>query len=190
MHRKTAVILASMMVGAFACVLTGVLTRQWRAAAIGGLSSALFCSLRRLVQESRGERNTFDPVDSETTFWHGLQQLLSERHPELTVEFPSPYDGPVPDMVVSNDRTGAALGVELQVGRRAEYIPLSLLASVRRVQKRLHSGLPQPGDVVVITTGRIPWQVTDVFDKDGIEYHQVSSPEEAVERLDPRLQRL
>lgn len=129
-------------------------------------------------------------ADSDTAFWHRLEKLLSERHPELTVEFPPPYDGPVPDMVVSNARTGSSLGVEIRAGYSGQHIPLALLAQVHRVRKRLRSCLPQPGDVVVITTGRIPWQVTEVFDKDGIEYHQVASPEEAVERLNGRLEQL
>ncbi|HET7461098.1 MAG TPA: hypothetical protein VFJ82_07610 [Longimicrobium sp.] len=131
--------------------------------------------------------------NSEEQFYTRLGQLLAQRHPQLAVRPPTSaeyYEGPTPDLVVSNTRTGAALGMELRVGRQAEYIPLGLLPHVRAVRKRFRSGLPRPGDVVVVTTGLIPRQVTEVFDKDGIEYHQVSSPEEAVERLDPRLQQL
>ncbi|HEU4559655.1 MAG TPA: hypothetical protein VFS20_17515 [Longimicrobium sp.] len=132
-------------------------------------------------------------ADSEHLFFERLQQLLAERHPRLALRVPSSaeqYEGPTPDLVVSNARTGAMLGMELRVGYQARYIPLALLPQVDAVRERLRSQLPQPGDVVVITTGRIPWQVQEIFEKDGIEYLEVSSPEEAVERLDPRLQQL
>lgn len=132
-------------------------------------------------------------ADSEHLFFERLEQLLAERHPRLALRVPTSaeqYEGPTPDLVVSNVRTGAALGMELRVGVQGRHIPLALLPQVRALRKRFRSRLPQPGDVVLITTGRIPWQVQEIFAKDGIEYHEVSSPEEAVERLDPRLQQL
>lgn len=132
-------------------------------------------------------------TDSEDLFFDRLEQLLAERHPQLLLTVPASadrYQGPTPDLVVSNTRTGAALGMELRVGYQARCIPLTLLPQVCEVRKRFRSRLPQPGDVVVITTGTIPWQVREIFDKDGIEYLQVASPEEAVERLSDRLEQL
>jgi hypothetical protein len=130
---------------------------------------------------------------SEDLFFDRLEELLAERYPGLSLTVPTSaehYQGPTPDLVVSNARTGAALGMELRVGYQARHIPLALLPQVCEVRKRFRSRLPQPGDVVVITTGTIPWQVRELFDKDGIEYHQVASPDEAVERLNDRLEQL
>jgi hypothetical protein len=132
-------------------------------------------------------------ADSETQFFLRLEQLLADRYPELDVAAPASrerYEGPTPDLVVSNARTGSSLGLEMRVGLGGRHIPLAMLPQVRAVRERFRSRLPQPRDVVVITTGRIPWQVQEVFDNDGIEYLEVSSPEEAVERLAPRLQQL
>lgn len=130
---------------------------------------------------------------SEERFFVRLEQLLGERHPRLALRVPTSaehYEGPTPDIVVSNTRTGAALGMELRVGFQGTRIPLALLPQVRAVRERFRSHLPQPGDVVVITTGRVPWQVQEIFANDGIECLEVSSPEEAVERLSHRLEQL
>ncbi|HEX9938205.1 MAG TPA: hypothetical protein VGB15_13815 [Longimicrobium sp.] len=132
-------------------------------------------------------------ADSETQFFLRLEQLLAERHPELDLAAPASlerYEGPTPDLVVSNARTGSSLGLEMRVGFSGRHIPLAMLPQVRAVRERFRSCLPQPGDVVVIATGPIPRMVREGFARDGIQCYEVSSPEEAVERLDDRLEQL
>ena len=132
-------------------------------------------------------------ADSETQFFLRLEQLLAERHPELDLDAPTAqerYEGPTPDLVLSDTRTGSSLGLEMRVGFSGKHIPLAMLPQVRAVRERFRSGLPQPGDVVVIATGPIPRMVREGFVRDGIQYHEVSSPEEAVERLNDRLEEL
>jgi hypothetical protein len=122
-----------------------------------------------------------------------LEQLVEERHPALEVEFPTSAErlgGPTPDVVVSNPRTGAAMAAKVRAGHEAEFIPLAMLPLVCAVRERFRSGHPLPDDVVVITTGPLPRLVREGFARRGIEHFLVKSPEEAVERLNRRLEQL
>jgi hypothetical protein len=133
-------------------------------------------------------------ISSELQFYSRLEELVIQRHPGLRFEIPPPYprggEWPRPDVVITNPRTGAVLGAEVRVGYQAKHIPLSLLSLVRGVRERLRSDHSESADLVVITTGEILEILKPLLDKDGIGYLEVSSPEEAIERLEPRLERL
>ena len=122
-----------------------------------------------------------------------LEELLAERHPRLELEIPtsgSSIGGPIPDFVVSNPATGSWIVGELKGGRQGKHLPFAMLPHVRALWERFRSDRHHPGDVVVITTGRIPNLVREGLDRDGIGFLEVSSPEEAVERVNERLESL
>lgn len=135
--------------------------------------------------------NTFS---ADLDFYDHLESVLSARHPELKFEIPPAYprggEWPRPDVVITNPRTGGVLGVELRAGSRGKRLPIALLAQVRGVRDRFRAEHPESLDLVVITTGEIPRIVSERFDNDGVEYFEVSSPEEAIDRLEPWLERL
>ena len=135
--------------------------------------------------------NTFS---ADLDFYDHLENLLLVRHPELTFEIPPTYprggEWPRPDVVITNPRTGSVLGVELRVGSRGKRLPIALLAQVRGVRERFRAENPQSLDLVVVTTGEIPRIVSERLDNDGVEYFEVASPEEAIERLEPWLEQL
>jgi hypothetical protein len=122
-----------------------------------------------------------------------LETLLAERHPGLELEVPtsgSMERGPIPDFVISNPDTGSSIVVELKGGLQGKHLPFSMLPQMRALQQQFRVENPQRGEFVVITTGRIPNLVQEGLMHDGIEFLEVSSPEEAAERLDQRLETL
>jgi hypothetical protein len=128
--------------------------------------------------------------DFEGTFLERLEHLLAERHPQLQLQVPSSgsYSGrPSPDLVVCNPATGARLVVELKDGLQAAHMPFSTLPYLRSLREHYR---PVKGDVILITTGSVPELVRTGLTKDGIEFLQVESPEEATDRLEDRLMQL
>jgi hypothetical protein len=106
----------------------------------------------------------------------------------LQLEIPAPsFVRPSPDFVVANRCTGALLVGELKSGFQAEHIPLTTLPYLRALKESFG---PENGDVVFITTGKVPELVRSGLDADGIGCFQVQSPEEAAARLESRLHRL
>jgi hypothetical protein len=131
--------------------------------------------------------------DFDEEFLGLLESLLAERHPELELEVPTSGSveyGPVPDFVISNPRTGSSIVGELKGGLQARHLPFSMLPHMRALQQRFRTDHSHRGEFVVITTGRIPNLVQEGLIHDGIQFLEVSSPEEAAERLDRRLQTL
>jgi hypothetical protein len=119
-----------------------------------------------------------------------LQELLGERHPSLELEVPSSGGyarGPRADLVISNPENGSVLAVELKGGERGRHIPFSMLPHVRALKEQIRSDHPESGDVVVVTTTELPEFVRQGLSHDGIAVLEVSSPEEAVERIDEQL---
>jgi hypothetical protein len=126
----------------------------------------------------------------EELFLARLEELLAERHPSLELEVPtsgSRLCGPTPDFVVSNPETGSWMGGKLKGGFQAKHLPLAMLPHMRALREQFRSDHPQPGDFVVITTGRIPNLVQKGLNHDGIGFLEVSSPEEGAERVNERL---
>lgn len=128
--------------------------------------------------------------DFEGTFLERLEHVLAERHPRLQLEVPfsgSCFGAPSPDFVVYNPATGARLIGELKGGLQAEHMPFSTLPYLRSLREHFR---PSNGDVILITTGRVPELVRNGLTRDGIEFLQVASPEEATDRLEGRLSEL
>jgi hypothetical protein len=126
----------------------------------------------------------------EELFLARLEALLAERHPAFELEVPtsgSRLYGPTPDFVVSNPETGSWMGGELKGGLQGRHLSFAMLPQMRALREQFRSGHPQPGDFVVITTGRIPDLVRRGLSHDGIEFLEVSSPEEGAERVNERL---
>jgi hypothetical protein len=129
----------------------------------------------------------------EELFLARLEQLLAERHPGLELEVPtsgSRFRGPVPDFVVSNPETGSWIVGELKGGSQGKHLPFSMLPQLRALREQFRTDHPEPGEFVVVTTGRIPTLVQKGFDHDGIRFLEVSSPEEGAERVNERLETL
>jgi hypothetical protein len=125
--------------------------------------------------------------DFEGTFLERLGHVLAERHPRLQLEVPSSgsHPGvPSPDFVVYNPATGARLAGELKDGLQAQHMPFSTLPYLRSLREYFR---PANGDVILITTGCVPELVRNGLTRDGIEFLQVASPEEATDRLENRL---
>ncbi|MBV9109690.1 MAG: hypothetical protein JO306_09820 [Gemmatimonadetes bacterium] len=132
-------------------------------------------------------------ISPELLFFVRFEELFSARHPGLQLRrspLSSREDWPLPDVVISNPRTGAALGAEVRVGYQAKALPMTLLPHVDKVRKRLRADYDPAADVVIITTGEVPQPLRRWLDDDGVEYFEISSPEEAMERLEPWLERL
>lgn len=137
-----------------------------------------------------GRAVTMSISDFEGTFLERLEHILAERHPTLQLEVPSSgaYSGvPTPDFVIHNPSTGARLAGELKGGLQAEHMPFSTLPYLRSLRE--HIGF-ENGDVVLITTGSVPGLVRDGLTRDGIQFMQVASPEEATDQLEHRLAEL
>ena len=129
----------------------------------------------------------------EELFLARLEALLAERHPAFELEVPtsgSRLYGPTPDFVVSNPETGSWMGGELKGGLQGRHLSFAMLPQMRALREQFRSDHPQPGDFVVITTGRIPDLVRRGLSHDGIEFLEVSSPEEGAERVNERLDSL
>jgi hypothetical protein len=132
-------------------------------------------------------------ITPEAKFFVRLEEVLAERHPGLRLEPPPGRAGgkrPLPDIVITNPRTGFALGGEVRAGYEAKGIPMTLLPHLDDVRRGLQAEYDPSAEVVVITTGEIPQPLRGWLDQDGVEYFEVSSPEEAIERLESRLERL
>lgn len=129
----------------------------------------------------------------EELFLARLEELLAERHPGFELEVPtsgSRARGPRPDFVVSNPETGSAIAGELKGGLQGQHLPFSMLPQLRALREQIRSDHSDRGDVIVITTGQVPALVREGLDNDGITILNVSSPEEAAEALNERLNSL
>ena len=119
-----------------------------------------------------------------------LEAMLAERHPDLALDIPtsgSGLGGPTPDFVVYNPRTGSWMVGKVKSGLQGRHLPIAMLPQMRALRARVRSDRTQPGELVVITTGRIPNLVQEGLDHDGIPVLEVSTPEEAVERVNEHL---
>jgi hypothetical protein len=126
----------------------------------------------------------------EELFLTRLEAFLAERHPGLELDIPtsgSSLGGPTPDFVVYNPETGSWVVGKVKGGLEAQHLPFAMLPQMRALRDRVRSDRPHPGELVVITTGRIPGLVQEGLDHDGIRVLEVSTPEEAVERVDEHL---
>jgi len=129
----------------------------------------------------------------EELFLARLEELLAQRHPQLALEVPtsgSRARGPRADFVISNPKTGSAIAGELKGGKQGQHLPFSMLPQLRALREQIRTDHPARGEVVVITTGKVPNLVRDGLNHDGIAILNVSSPEEGAERLNECLDTL
>jgi hypothetical protein len=126
----------------------------------------------------------------ETEVIEGLGHLLADRYPGLVLEVPGNagwYTGPQPDFLVANPVSGATIIGELKGGFQAEHLPIAMLPQVRALRDRFAADRPGVGEMIVITTGKIPRLVQQGLERDQIEFFEVASAAEAVSRIADRL---
>jgi hypothetical protein len=129
----------------------------------------------------------------EELFLVRLEHLLAERYPSLNLQVPTSGGGfgvPRPDFIIANRSTGSLLICQVKSGLDARHIPLSTLPYIRWLRDWFRTGREINVDIVLIATGEIPQLVKKGFARDGISYFEVTSPEQAVERLDAQLMKL
>jgi hypothetical protein len=128
----------------------------------------------------------------EAEFYERLEKLLADQFPEFTLEIPRHAEwasGPSPDFMVGNPQSGVTIAGELKAGYSAEHLPIAMLPQIRAIRDRVAADRGGAGEMemIVISTGKIPRLVQQGLERDGIEFFEVSTAQEALTRISPRL---
>lgn len=107
----------------------------------------------------------------------------------LRVEFPARriLTGPTPDILLTNPATGTRFLANVKAGVQAERMSVFSDAYIRAMRD---AASVAASDVVLVTTAEPPVPVQANLHADRLAWWTVRTPEEALERLVPVLERL
>ena len=120
-----------------------------------------------------------------------VERLLASKYPELEMTVPRirwDMGALTPDFIISNPESGTSLAGEVKVGWQGKHLPVAMLPRVLEMRDLFQGERVAPGDLIVVTSGRLPTVVREGFVRAGVEVREeIATLEEAARYVDTKL---